>query len=267
MIHGKMRAITRFELNYWGCSTMKHIKVLFASISACIALQAQAQALNFEGVYRIADREYCGQTDRIDSIIAYSDAQGATWAVLTSKEYGIVYQKHALKVGEAGEWQGVTVPESRDAAVLSASQSADGLVLTGSVDAVSCAYGWSFTAEKVQLAATESLEPFLRQPQLADFVGSYSTKTSASEGKLRLMLLPDGRLVGNYGVEIVPRLLSFDSVRLDTTASVLELFVNDAEGVAVKWTLSYGLRDGKVVVLGSGLSRTGNLYSVTAYRN
>lgn len=230
---------------------------------AALALSAQAVALDFEGVYRISEREACAD-DHIDSVILVADQDGSTKAFLSSSEYGIVYQVHAVTIAEDGSLTGVTTPSSHDAATLVGRVTEDASEITGTVDTAVCPAAWTFTAERIAFASDGRLSPLDRRPTLGDFAGSFATATDRTEGTLRLVRLADDRLAGAFGNELSSRLISFGNPVLNLDANTIDLYSVDDGEIRVKWHLDFGQTDGVLAMQGYGISATGRLYPVSA---
>lgn len=222
-----------------------------------------ALALDSEGMYEITEREPC-EAEHIDSVIVYTDARGTAYATLTSSEYTIVYQKHALAIGSDGRISGVTTPDSGNSAVFMAELSEDGKTMTGTVDTVVCPSAWTFTAQRVNIAMDATLEPLGRVATLSDFVGSFAAATEWSSGTLRFLRLDADRVAGHYGTDIVQRLIDFETPVIDPQGSSIDLFSYDDDGVRVKWHLEYGKSNGVFALRGYGLSTYGRFYAVSA---
>ncbi len=230
---------------------------------AALALSTQAVALDFEGVYRISERDACAD-DYIDAVILMADRDGSAKAFLSSSEFGIVYQVHAVTIAEDGGLAGVTTASSHDAGTLTGMLSEDASLLTGTVDTAVCPSAWTFSAERVASTTDGVLSPLDRQPTLVDFTGSFATATDRTEGTLRLVRLADDRLAGAFGNELSSRLISFESPVLNVDANTIDLFsVEDGE-IRVKWHLDFGQTDGVLAMQGYGISATGRLYPVSA---
>lgn len=229
-----------------------------------VASAARASPFELEGVYRITERGFCDQ-DRIDSVILFANARGDLRALFSSAEFTIVYQIHEL-TWSGNALSGSSLPTSPDAALFQATLSADRMSIDGTVNSTTCLTPWSFHAERVAIFDSPVLAA-VSGVQAADyFVGDYFAETDSLEGQLRLVRLADGRVAGNFGNDTVRRLIQFDEPLLDTETNTLELFSYDGPEVRIKWRLSYGLRDGRLVLQGYGLSATGRIYPVIAAR-
>lgn len=240
------------------------MKLLFCLTAAFTLISAtSAAALDIEGVYRIAEGSPC--TDEpIDSVVLFTDDGGNARVSLASNASGIVFQLHALTLGNGGVLSGSVLPSSPNAGTFAGVMAGDHQSISGTIDSGACSAPWSFVAQRAALPEDSELTPLAQAPTVADFVGSFVAATGSLEGTLRLLQLADDRLAGNFGNDVVSSVLPFDRSHLDTVNHTLELYCYDRDGLRVKWHLGYGNLNGKLALQGYGISTTGVLYPILA---
>ena len=235
----------------------------FSALMA-IFLSTNLMAFDLEGVYEVSESESCGNQS-IDSIVLYSDANGALHAAFSSEHYGIVYQDNHLTWDGGASLSGSSTEGSFTQGSFTASLSADQLKIEGTVDSLACRLPWSFKAtRKVLVNELPQLSPLGFIPALNSFAGVYDVTTERLEGHLKLLTLGDGRLVGGFGTESAPQILRFTQARLNAAANTLELFDLDDSEIAIKWHLNYAKYNNGIFLHGYAIGSKGRYYAVQA---
>jgi len=242
---------------------MKTFLTVLTILSAAVA--PRAMAFELEGVYRITERDAC-DADKIDTLVIFTDEQNQPQIMFSSSEFTIVYQVYDLIFDGERSLRGVTGPASYNAATFTAAVSADGSRIEGKVDALACELPWHFVAELEPRYEEPLLSPLNFTPDFSTFVGRFSASTSSQNGWLKIMRLGYGPVVANFGNDLVPRIVSFETSRLDTEENALELFAFDEGRVQLKWKLQYGLVEGVLTLQGYGISAWGRYYAVNLQR-
>jgi hypothetical protein len=248
-----------------GVSNMNAFKMAVSAVF--LSYVTSAVAMNIEGVYAISTREAC-EGEQIDSVIILTDSSGAAHAMLSSKRFSILYQNHALTIGANGHLAGSTIESSLEAATLDANLSGDLATITGTVHSVRCDLPWAFVAEREALPVGGALLPLDHSPQVNDFLGGFNTSLGTTAGTLRFTRLADGRVFGAYkSAATDATTITFAAPAFDFTNRSVDLFLNNADGLRLKWHLNFGIRAGKLTLQGYGINTTGMVYPITAIKD